>query len=59
MPTVDIVQLIANQRQRKWELTATLLFVCTPQKLLTDDELNSQRFNSKHISSSCVIQDVL
>jgi len=29
MPTVDIVQLIVNQRQRKWEIAATFVFVCT------------------------------
>jgi len=29
MPTIDIVQLIANQRQRKREIAATLVFVCT------------------------------
>jgi len=25
----DIAQLIVNQRQRKWEIAATLVFVCT------------------------------
>jgi len=29
MPTIDIVQLIVNQRQRKRETVATLVFVCT------------------------------
>jgi len=29
MPTIDIVQLIVNQRQRKREIAATLVFVCT------------------------------
>jgi len=29
MPTIDIVQLIGNQRQRKREIAATLVFVCT------------------------------
>jgi len=29
MPTIDIVQLIVNQRQRNRELAATLVFVCT------------------------------
>jgi len=29
MPTIDIVQLIVNQRQRKQEIAATLVFVCT------------------------------
>ena len=28
MPTMDIVQLIVNQRQRKREIEATLVFVC-------------------------------
>jgi len=27
MPTTEIVQLIVNQRQRKWEIAATLAFV--------------------------------
>jgi len=31
IPTIDIVQLIGNQRQRKWEIAATLVFVCTGQ----------------------------
>jgi len=29
MPTIDIVQLSLNQRQRKLEISATLVFVCT------------------------------
>jgi len=29
VPTTDIVQLIVNQRQRKREIAATLVFVCT------------------------------
>jgi len=29
VPTIDNVQLIANQRQRKREIAATLGFVCT------------------------------
>jgi len=29
MPTIDIVQLIVNQSQRKREIAATLVFVCT------------------------------
>jgi len=29
MPTIDIVQLIVNQRQRKQVIAATLVFVCT------------------------------
>jgi len=29
MPTIDIVQLIVNQRQRQREIPATLVFVCT------------------------------
>jgi len=29
MPTTDIVQFIVNQRQRKWEIAATLVFVYT------------------------------
>jgi len=28
MPTTDSVQLIVNQRQRKREIAATLVFVC-------------------------------
>jgi len=29
MPTTDIMLFIANQRQRKWAIAATLAFVCT------------------------------
>jgi len=29
MPTIDIVQLVVNQSQRKWEIAATLVFVST------------------------------
>ena len=29
IPTIDIVQLIVNQRQRKREMAATLVFICT------------------------------
>jgi len=29
MPTIDIVQLIANVKQRKREIAATLLLICT------------------------------
>jgi len=29
MATTDIVQFIVNQRQRKWEIAVTLVFVCT------------------------------
>jgi len=28
MPTIDIVQLIVNQRQRKQETAATIVFLC-------------------------------
>jgi len=45
MPIIDIVQLIVNRRQRKHEIAATLVFVCTgsavsaqlcpPKKMLT------------------------
>jgi len=45
MPTIDNVQLIASQRQKKREITATLGFVCLYRalKLLTDDQVTSQR----------------
>jgi len=29
MPTIDILQLIINQRQRKREIAAALVLVCT------------------------------
>jgi len=29
MPTTDVMQLIANQGQRKREIAATIVFVCT------------------------------
>jgi len=29
MPTTDIEQLIGNHRQRKYEIAATLVLVCT------------------------------
>jgi len=29
VPTIDIVQLIGNQRKRKREIATTLVFVCT------------------------------
>jgi len=33
----DIAQFIINQGQRKLEIAATLVFVCTGHKLLTGD----------------------
>jgi len=33
----DIAQFIINQGQRKREIAATLVFVCTGHKLFTDD----------------------
>jgi len=27
IPTIDIVQLVVNQRQRKWDIAATFVFV--------------------------------
>jgi len=48
MATTDIVQLIVNQRQRKQEiLWQQHLRLYRSQKLLTDDQVTSQRFNSK------------
>jgi len=57
MPTIDILQLIVivNQRQRKWEITATLVCLYKSLKLSTDHQVTSQRFNSKQITLSCVI----
>jgi len=31
VPATDTVQLIVNQRQRKWEIAATFVLVCTGQ----------------------------
>jgi len=53
MPIIDfIVQLIANQSNACVCLYSSL-------KLLTDDQVTSQRFNSKYIILSCVIQDLI
>jgi len=58
MPTIDIVQLIVNQRQRKREIAATLVFVCAQvTETLTDGQVTLQRFNSIQITLSYVIQD--
>jgi len=48
-----IAQLIGNKIKKKRQIAATLAFVCTGH--ITDDEVASQRFNSKHIILSCVI----
>jgi len=55
MPPIDIMiaQLIGNKIKKKRQIAATLVFVCTGH--ITDDEVASQRFNSKHIILSCVI----
>jgi len=50
-PNKDIVQLTVNQRQRKREMAATLVFVFTGHWNL--------RFNSKQLVCSCVICDVI
>jgi len=34
----DIAQLIVNHRQRKWEIAATLVFVCAAQVTETSKE---------------------
>jgi len=47
MPTIDIVQLIVNQRQRKWEIAATLVCFYRSLKLLTDDQVTSQYLKNR------------
>jgi len=50
MLTADIVQLIVNKRQRKREIVTTLVFVCAGHRnFFTNDQVTSQRFNSKHM----------
>ena len=54
MATIDIVQPIVNQRQRKQEiLWQQHLRLYRSLKLLTDDQVTSQRFNSKHYIVLC------
>jgi len=59
MPTIDIIQLIVNQRQRKWVIACINSSSCgclyRSLKLLTDGQVTLQRFNSKHIILRCVI----
>jgi len=56
MPTIDIVQLIGNQRKKKTgDSSNTCVCLYRSLKPLADDQVTSQRFNSKHIILSCVI----
>jgi len=57
MPTIDIMQLIGNKRQNSTKGDSTNVCVCLYRllKLLTDDQVTSQRYNSKHIILSWVL----
>jgi len=49
MVTIDIVQLIANKRQRKREITATLMLVCRLH--VTDDQVTLMTSRVANLSS--------